>query len=138
MVRSCWLCQNRVMKKLPGYLLKLLVVTPALLLASFLALLVVVLLLAPQPAVADDDWRKLHKEVQAGRIKPLSDILDSLAKDWVGQVVDVDYEQKRDRQIYEIELLGSEGQVVEFEIDAATGELIGIEGSNINAMKRKK
>jgi len=130
MVRSCWLCQNRVMKKLPGYLLKLLVVTPA--------LLVVVLLLAPQPAIADDDWRKLHKEVQAGRIKPLSDILDSLAKDWVGQVVDVDYEQKRGRQIYEIELLGSEGQVVEFEIDAATGELIGIEGSNINAMKRKK
>ncbi|MCL1477447.1 MAG: hypothetical protein MH219_07765 [Marinobacter sp.] len=82
------------MKKLPGYLLKLLVVTPALLLASFLALLVVLLLLAPQPAIADDDWRKLYKEVQAGRIKPLSDILDSLAKDWVGQVVDVDYEQK--------------------------------------------
>lgn len=134
MVRSCWLCQNRVMKKLPGYLLKLLVVTPALLLASFLVLL----LLAPQPANADDDWRKLHKEVQAGRIKPLSDILDNLAKDWVGQVVDVDYEQKRGRQIYEIELLGSEGQVVEFEVDAATGELIGIEGSDINAMKRKK
>jgi uncharacterized membrane protein YkoI len=122
------------MKKLPGYLLKLLVMTPALLLASFL----VPLLLAPQLAIADDDWRKLHKEVQAGRIKPLSDILDGLAKDWVGQVVDVDYEQKRGRQIYEVELLGPEGQVVEFEIDAATGELIGIEGSNINAMKREK
>jgi len=109
--------------------------TLALLLTSFLLLLL--LLLASQPAMADDDWRQLHKEVQAGRIKPLSDILDNLAQNWIGQVVDVDYERKRGRRIYEIELLGSEGQVVEFEVDAVTGELIGIEGSNINAMKRQ-
>lgn len=134
MVRSCWLCQNSVMKKRPEYLLKLLAATPVLLFTSLLMLL----LLTPQPATAEDDWRKLHQDVQAGRIKPLSDILDNLAKDWVGQVVDVDYERKRGRQIYEIELLGSEGQIVEFEVDAATGELIGIEGVDINAMKRHK
>jgi len=123
------------MKKRPGHLLRLLMATLALLLTSFLLLLL--LLLASQPAMADDDWRQLHKEVQAGRIKPLSDILDNLAQNWIGQVVDVDYERKRGRRIYEIELLGSEGQVVEFEVDAVTGELIGIEGSNINAMKRQ-
>jgi len=33
-------------------------------------------------------------------------------------------------------MVGPQGQVVEFEFDAATGELVGIEGVNINGMKR--
>lgn len=88
-------------------------------------------------AFADEDWHKLHEEVQAGRIKPLGDILDSLLRDWDGQVIDVEFEQEDDQRIYEVELLGSEGQVVEFEVNAVTGELIGIEGNDIKGMKRQ-
>ncbi|MCL7944224.1 PepSY domain-containing protein [Marinobacter sp. ATCH36] len=89
------------------------------------------------PALADDDdWRGLHEEVQAGRITPLTEILDRLSRDYRGQVVDVDLEDDGSARYYEIELLGPQGQVVEFEVDAVTGELIGIEGNNIEEMKR--
>lgn len=91
-----------------------------------------------QVACADDDdeWRRLHHEVKAGRIKPLSEILDSLARDWRGDVIDVDIEKDDGEILYEIELLGPEGQVVEFEINARTGEVLEIEGRNIQGMKR--
>lgn len=122
------------MKSLPCYLLKLVIPTSAFIVLAFAAALC---FFAVAPASADDDWRKLHEEVQAGRIKPLGDILDSLLRDWEGQVIDVDFEENDGRRLYEIELLGPEGQVVEFEVDAVTGELIGIEGNDINGMKRQ-
>jgi len=84
----------------------------------------------------DDDWRRLHEDVQAGKIKPLNEILASLNTRYDGQVIDVDLEDENGVIIYEIELLGPQGQVVEFEVNAATGELIGIEGSNIRGMTR--
>lgn len=90
-----------------------------------------------QVACADeDDWRRLHREVEAGRIKPLSEILENLARDWRGDVIDVDIERDDGDIIYEIELLGPEGQVVEFEIDARTGDILEIEGRNIRGMQR--
>lgn len=85
----------------------------------------------------DDDWRSLHRQVEAGRIKPLSEILDALAKDWRGDVIDVDIEDDDDEIIYEIELLGPQGQVVEFEIDARTGEILEIEGRDLRSMQRR-
>tara|TARA_R110002050_G_scaffold196533_2_gene331549 strand:- start:622 stop:1020 length:399 start_codon:yes stop_codon:yes gene_type:complete len=84
----------------------------------------------------DDDWRRLHEDVQAGKIKPLNEILASLNTRYDGQVIDVDLEDENGVIIYEIELLGPQGQVVEFDVNAATGELIGIEGSNIRGMTR--
>lgn len=85
----------------------------------------------------DDDWRRLHEDVQAGKIKPLNEILASLNTHYDGQVIDVDLEDEDGVIIYEIELLGPQGQVVEFEVNAATGELIGIEGTNIRGMTRQ-
>lgn len=122
------------MKNLPYYLVKLVIPTSVFIGAMFV---IALCLVGTVPAFADEDWRKLHEEVQAGRIKPLGDILDGLLRDWDGQVIDVEFEQEDGRRLYEIELLGSEGQVVEFEVDATTGELIGIEGNDINGMKRQ-
>ncbi|MDO6442966.1 PepSY domain-containing protein [Marinobacter sp. 2_MG-2023] len=122
------------MKHLPFYMLKLIIPTTALIAAAFAVLL---FLAGPAPVSADEDWRKLHEDVQAGKIKSLGEILDTLLRDWNGQVIDVEFEQEDGKKLYEIELLGPEGQVVEFEVDAVTGELIGIEGTNINGMKRQ-
>jgi len=110
--------------------------TRRLLTLALLALLV--LPLSIKVAMADDDeWRKLHRAVQAGEIKPLGEIMDSLQQDWIGDVIDVDIEKDDGKVLYEIELLGPEGQVVEFEIDAQTGEVLEIEGRDLRSMERQ-
>lgn len=86
---------------------------------------------------ADDDWRNLHREVEAGRIKSLPSVLSELEKKYIGQVVEVEFEREDGVPVYEIEMMGPDGQIVEFEVDAASGELIGIEGRNIKGMERE-
>jgi uncharacterized membrane protein YkoI len=98
---------------------------------------ILILLLALLPAVrADDDWRSLHGDVQAGRLVSLGSVLDWLDEHYTGHVIEVELDRDDGKVYYEIEMVGPQGQVVEFEFDAATGELVGIEGVNINGMKR--
>lgn len=106
--------------------------------AALLTAALTAALLLPRPGFADDaaDWRALHREVQAGRIQPLEQILDSLGRDWLGEVIEVEVEREDGRWVYEIELLGPQGQVVEFEIDAASGEILEIEGRDLRGMRR--
>jgi len=59
-----------------------------------------------------------------------------LRRDYKGEVIEVELEDEDGVRLYEIELLGPDGQVVEFLLDAATGEIIGIEGTGINQMRR--
>lgn len=92
---------------------------------------------AASTASADEGWHDLHEAVRSGRIVPLPDILDWLEAHYVGQILEVELERDDGRKVYEVEMLGPQGQVVEFEFDAASGELIGMEGVNINDMRRK-
>ncbi|WP_048305836.1 PepSY domain-containing protein [Halomonas sp. PR-M31] len=89
------------------------------------------------PAGANDDWRGLHDEVQSGRLVALSSVLDWLEAHYLGEVLEVEVERDDGRIGYEVEMLGPQGQLVEFEFDATNGELIGIEGVNIDAMQRQ-
>lgn len=108
---------------------------PRLLLPALAALLA---LLAASPAPADEHWHDLHETVREGRIVPLPEILDWLEARYVGQVLEVELECDNGRMVYEVEMLGPQGQVVEFEFDAASGEPIGMEGVNINGMRREE
>lgn len=100
-------------------------------------LLPLILLFSGGLTLADEHWRNLHKEVEAGRIKSLSSVLSDLEKDYIGQIIEVEFEQEDGRAIYEIEMIGPGGQVVEFEVDAINGKIIGIEGRNIKGMERQ-
>lgn len=90
-------------------------------------------------AWADDDesWQSLHEAVRDGRIVPLPEVLDWLEAHYEGQVLEVELDSEDGERRYEIEMLGPQGQLVEFEFDAATGELVGIEGVNIEGMRRQ-
>ncbi|GED21541.1 PepSY domain-containing protein [Halomonas halmophila] len=86
--------------------------------------------------LADEDWRELHDAVQRGELVELPTILDWLQSRYRGEVLEVELERDDGATLYEIEMLGPQGQVVEFEFDASDGQLIGMEGANINAMRK--
>lgn len=135
MFHSFGICESGHMKKTAHFFLNRLCLCALAVLSTLGAGALV--FQAPSVLADDDDWRKLHEEVLAGHIKPLREILESLERDWQGQVIDVDIETEDGRRLYEIEMLGPQGQVVVFEIDAVTGELMGMEGSNIDSMRRR-
>ncbi|QJQ93845.1 MULTISPECIES: PepSY domain-containing protein [Halomonadaceae] len=108
-----------------------------LLLAAFLVCHAGVLTLFAAPLAADEHWRDLHGEVRAGRIVALPVILDWLEAHYEGRVLEVELEREDGILVYEVEMIGPQGQIVEFEFDAVSGELIGIEGVNVNAMRRR-
>ena len=75
-------------------------------------------------AVGDGDHHESRHLVEQGEILPLQQILDLLGREQVGRVLEVELEREHGRYIYEIELLGEDGRVLEYEIDAASGEII--------------
>ncbi|MDN3525903.1 hypothetical protein QWY79_11585 [Halomonas sabkhae] len=86
--------------------------------------------------LADEDWQELHDAVQRGELVELPTILDWLQSRYQGEVLEVELERDDGATLYEIEMLGPQGQVVEFEFDAGNGQLVGMEGANINAMRK--
>ncbi len=75
-------------------------------------------------AFADNDHQEPRRLMQQGEILPLQQILDHIAEERKGRVLEVEFKRKKDRVIYEIELLGEQGRVWEFEVDAASGEIL--------------
>lgn len=89
-------------------------------------------------AYADQHWEGLHSEVRQGEAVSLEQLLDWLEARYLGEVIEVEMERDDDEIEYEIKMLGPQGQVVEFEFDARTGQLMKIEGARINEMMRAR
>lgn len=83
-------------------------------------LLLCALLVLPTPSVAASEHDAVRREVQAGKLKPLSEILRAVQQRHPGRVLDVDLERGADGQRwYEIKL--QNGQRTEIYVDAVTG-----------------
>jgi uncharacterized membrane protein YkoI len=76
-------------------------------------------------AFGESDHQESRRLMEQGEILPLQQILDYLGQEQVGRVLEVELEQVHGRYIYEIELLGEDGRVLGYEIDATTGKIIG-------------
>ena len=87
-------------------------------------------------AVGDQHWGALHGEVRRGNVVPLETILDWLEAHYIGEVLEVEVERENGYVEYEIKMLGPQNQVVEFEFDGHSGQLMAIEGVRINEMRR--
>ncbi len=68
-------------------------------------------------AGADDDHERAHQARQAGKIRPLSDVLAQVAQQ--GQVLEVELEHEHAQWRYEIKVLTPEGRVRKLLIDAS-------------------
>ena len=84
-------------------------------------LLAATLLYATQVMASSREAIDLGK---SGEIIPLEQLLSEVQKSHPGRVIEVEFETKYGRRVYELELLDSTGQVWELYFDAHTGELI--------------
>lgn len=74
--------------------------------------------------LADDSHLEARDLAREGKILPLQQILQRLDEVQPGQILEVELEREHGLLIYEIELLDEQGRVWEFEIDAASGEIL--------------
>jgi len=95
-------------------------------LLSFLALPAVALPL--HPAAADDDHERARAALEAGQIRPLSEILAEVERRYVGRVIETELDREDGQWVYEFKLLPPTGRVFKLELDAATGAVLSSKG----------
>ena len=103
---------------------------------SLLGALAGLALSAALPAAADDDDDDDHERAraaaEAGRIRPLAQLLAEVERRYVGQVVETELDDDDDdhgrRWTYKFKLLPPSGRMYRVEVDAATGAVLGTKG----------
>jgi|SRR5690606_9181338 len=82
---------------------------------------------APAPArgaeLSPRDHERVRAAVARGEYVPLAGLIDDALARHPGEVLEVELEGHE----YEIEILGADGVILEFEYDARSGELLEIE-----------
>lgn len=88
------------------------------------ALLVLALAMISTQALAEDDHERARRALARGEILPLTQILDVLAREAGGRVIEVEFDDDDGRYVYEVEVISRDGRLLELTIDAATGVVI--------------
>jgi len=90
--------------------------------------LAMALLLAGPPALALDDHEAARAALQAGEVRPLTVILERVARDLPGQVLEVELEREGGRWLYDLKVLQPGGSMVKVKVDARTAEVLRSRG----------
>jgi len=105
------------------------------LLMSIAALSLAGLLSAGVAAHADDDsddtdghtLDAAQEAVSRGTIKPFAELREIVRQRFKGDIVRVEPRRKHGRFLYKFKVLSPEGQLVEIEMDAASGTILEVE-----------
>ena len=76
------------------------------------------------PAQASGDHDRARAALAAGEVMPLSAILERVARQYPGNVLEVELERKQTRWIYELKLLQPNGGLMKLEVDARDGTIL--------------
>ncbi|MCW8906652.1 MAG: PepSY domain-containing protein [Sedimenticola sp.] len=87
-------------------------------------IMLLLMLLVPLLSLAESDHERARALHEAGNILSLEQILERVREHYPGRLLEVELEQEGESLIYEVELLDSEGQVWELELDAVSGEML--------------
>lgn len=91
----------------------------------FLPFLVVLPPFFARPAAGERrDHERARAALEAGQIRPLSEILSGVERQFHGRVIEAELELSDTQWRYEIKILPPNGDVFTVELDAATGALI--------------
>lgn len=96
-----------------------------------LTLLTLALLLAPVAAGGQaqipSDFELARDAVERGEILPLAEVLSRLQTSHPGRVIEVELEYSETILVYEVELVTGDGRLIEVDMNAATGEIVGMD-----------
>ncbi len=100
--------------------------------SRFLSVLIALPLLLALPPVAVADGERDHDRaraaLRAGEVLPLATILERVARQHPGQVLEVELEREHGRWVYELKLLRNSGALVKLEVDARDGSVLRRKG----------
>lgn len=93
-------------------------------------LLISTLICSSGSTLGSEDHLQAKALVMGGTILPLEGILKQVAVDQPGHILEVEFEQKNNQYIYEIELVDEKGLVWELKYNAKSGKLLEREQEN--------
>lgn len=100
---------------------------------SLFRLLVLAVILAAAaltPAWAsDNDQERARAALEAGQIRPLTDLLTEVERRYLGRVIETDLDYEDGQWVYEFKLLPPTGRIFKLEMDAASGTVLRSKGS---------
>lgn len=94
------------------------------------AVLLAATILAPAPRLLaddDDDHRIARDALQRGLVRPFSEIQEIVKAAMPGEILGVELESDDGVLLYEIEVMSTQGQLMEVKIDAKTGKVVKVE-----------
>lgn len=74
------------------------------------------------------DHERARAALEAGQIRPLSDLLAEVERRFRGRVIEADLERDDTQWLYELKILPPNGRIFIVELDAATGALVRSRG----------
>lgn len=82
------------------------------------------------PSHAEDpgDHDRARRALEAGEVLPLKTVLEKVALDTPGQVLEVEMERRRIGWVYEIKILRPGGALVKLVVDASDGTIVARRG----------
>lgn len=93
---------------------------------AILSLLSLVLLAATPAGASENDHERARRAVQAGQLLPLRTILDNVARDYPGDIIETELEDLHGAPVYEIKLISPEGRVMKVYYDARNGSVLKV------------
>ncbi|WP_127477945.1 PepSY domain-containing protein [Sulfurivermis fontis] len=88
------------------------------------AFLLAALLAAAGGASAESDHDRARRLRDAGDILPLETIIERVRRERPGRILELELKEKKERILYEVEMVDERGMVWELYFDARSGELL--------------
>ncbi len=98
--------------------------------AHMIRLLPAILVSFALPALAQDvrpDHERAADAVATGAVLPLAEVLAGLAQTHPGDVIEVELDDEDGIVVYDLDIVTTDGRLLEIEINAATGAVLDVE-----------
>lgn len=74
----------------------------------------------------DIDQEVARDALRKGLVRPLADILREVKPRLDGEIVEIEFESRNGKYVYEFEVISSGGQLREIDVDALTAEILAV------------